>query len=151
MHIGYIAATWPDLTLIWRFWSKFDLLMNWFDLKNLEFESLYSERFMDPYIQRRRWTTIFLTGSWVAIFGAVLGCLYFWSVYGSLYSDRSLDPYISDRSIDLYISTGPWIPKFWAVNWSLYSERSVDHYISDRSMDPYSNMFYFLTYTIDFP
>ena len=40
MHIGYIPTTWPDLTVIWGFWPKFDLLMTWFDLKNLKFEFL---------------------------------------------------------------------------------------------------------------
>ena len=33
MYVGYIATNLPDLTLIWRFWPKFDLLMTWFDLK----------------------------------------------------------------------------------------------------------------------
>ena len=40
MHIGHISITLPDMTLIWRFWPKFDFLMTWFDLKNLKFEVL---------------------------------------------------------------------------------------------------------------
>ena len=45
MHIAHISITWPDLTLIWRFWPKFDLLMTWFELKNLEFEFLTKFRY----------------------------------------------------------------------------------------------------------